>query len=291
MGFEVVIGPTVLAADPAERSARARADELNGFLRDAKVRAIVAAIGGYNSNAVLDLVDWQRLREDPKIIVGYSDITALLLGVVATGVVAFHGPTVLPEFAEFPSVQDYTRDWFLRVTSKAEPAGPLSQPQQWTEEFLAWGERDTRPREMLPTRPPVWLGTGAATGPLLGGNLETLCALAGTRYLPDMKGAVLLLETASTLLPLIERGLDQLAMLGVLDNSAAILAGHSFRGGERFEEHWQERLRERFAASGKPMVLGLHLGHTDPMPTLPLGVLVTVDTAGQRVEVAGAAVR
>lgn len=292
MGFAVTVGPLVGVADDSCRTPRMRADELNSFLRDPAVRAVVAAIGGYTTNGILDLVDWDALRADPKIVVGYSDITALLLGVVReAGVVAFHGPTVLPELAEFPTVLAGTRAAFLRATTSAEPLGRVCEPASWTEEFLAWGRDDVRPRRVQPGADPTWLGTGEGAGRLLGGNLETLCALAGTRYFPDTAGAVLLLESAGSSLDSMERDIEHLRMLGALDRPAGLVVGHSFRGGPGFESEFRRRMARWFSGAPYPIVVGVHIGHTDPMPTLPLGVRARLDAAAGAFVIVDPAVR
>lgn len=291
MGFRTVVGP-VAAGQGARRSARERADELNAFFRAPEVRAVVAAIGGYSSNALLDLLDWEALRADPKILVGYSDITALLMGAVhVAGVPAFHGPTVLPELAEYPEALPETVNGLRAAVCDARPLGVLAPVPEWTEEFLAWEKDDTRARRPEPAAPWRWIGDGAASGRLLGGNLETLCALAGTRYFPDFTGAVVLLESAAASHDAIDRDLDHLSMLGVFDGMAGLVFGHSFRGGPGFQATLEERLAARFADTAAPVVLGVHLGHTDPMPTLPLGVPLAIDAGKQRLEVLDAAVR
>jgi muramoyltetrapeptide carboxypeptidase LdcA involved in peptidoglycan recycling len=290
MGFTVRIGP-VAASGGTLRSASDRAAEFNGFLRDSEVRAVVAAIGGYNSNALLELVDWAALQSDPKVIVGYSDITALLIASIQTaGVVSFHGPTLLPELAEFPQVLRSTSEGLRRAVTEARPLGLIDPVSEWTEEFLAWGTADSRPRLLKRTEEWTWLGDGTASGPLLGGNLETLCCLAGTRFLPDFCGAVVLLESTSASLDAIDRDLDHLDMLGIFGRMAGLVFGHSFRGGDGFQAALDERLRKRFGRLSTPAVLGVHLGHTDPMPTLPLGLRVTIDTQLRHLEVLDAAV-
>ncbi|MDG4765261.1 LD-carboxypeptidase [Solwaraspora sp. WMMD406] len=289
LGFTVSTGP--MTDHQARRDPRDRAAELTTFLRDPQVRAVVAAIGGHTSNGVLDLVDWSALRADPKPIIGYSDITALLLaGLTVGNVVTFHGPTVLPEFAEYPRPLDYTRAGFLRVTGQPVPAGRVVPPPEWTEEFLAWGSDDVRPRRMAPAEGWQWSGAAPATGPLIGGNLETLCALGGTRYWPDWTGAVVLLETVTTEPEPVERCLAQLAMLGVFDGMVGLVAGRTLRGGAGVEQHWRELIRRWVPSRDVPMLFGADVGHTDPMATLPIGVRVRLDPVAEVLEIVDAAV-
>ncbi|MEU3017493.1 S66 peptidase family protein [Nocardiopsis sp. NPDC007018] len=291
LGFRVVVGPMAHVNGFDERTPQSRAEELNGFLRDRPVRALLTSIGGHNSNALLDLIDWEALRSDPKPLVGYSDITALLSGAITqAGVIAFHGPTVLPEFAEYPHVQDYTANSFLQATTHDAPMGEIPFPERWTEEFLAWEKDDVRPRVSSPTQPPTWFGQGSAVGPLLGGNLETLCALIGTTYLPSFANAVVLLETVGTSLEALDRCLTHLRTATDISEMAGLVAGHTLRAGEGFQQRWDRHLRRTFGHLGVPLLLGAHVGHTDPMPTLPLGARVRLDADRRTLEVLDAAV-
>lgn len=291
LGFQVRIGAMAEVTDPLERDPRRRADELNRFFRDPSVRAVLMTTGGYTSNGVLDLLDYATLRADPKIIVGYSDLTAVLAAVRAeAGLATFHGPTLLPEFAEFPSPQPYTLEHFQRAVTVAKPLGRLVPAPAWSEELLVWDQEDDRPRRTAASDGWRWLSDGTAAGPLAGGNLDTMCALAGTPYLPDFTGSVFFWESASGSLDQIDRGLNQLRMLGVFDKAVGMLVGRSFRGGHGFEWRLERLLGRRFAGFGRPIITGMDLGHTDPMLTLPLEARVALDSATGDVEVLDAAV-
>lgn len=274
-----MVGAQAHATGYAAGSAEARAEELNGFLRDERVRAVVGVIGGYTSNGLLPHLDYGAFQADPKPVVGYSDLTALLLALHAkTGVVTFHGPTLMAELAEFPEVPSYTaRSLFSALTSTV-PAGRQAPPAYWTQEFLLWGRDDTRPRETEPHPGWEWLVTGTGEGPLLGGNLETVCALLGTPYLPDFTGAVLFWETCESSLGLVERGLTQLDAAGVTEQLAGMVVGRSFRAPDGFEERLRTLVAGHFAGRGFPVLAGVDIGHTDPMMTLPVGVPARLDT-------------
>lgn len=291
LGYEVRLGP-LAARGVQDATGSRRADELNGFFQDPRVRCVVASLGGLTSNSVLDALDYDALRADPKIITGYSDITTVLLAVLRrAGLVTFHGPTLLPELAEYPQVLPYTRDSFLRAVARPEPLGRLSPPGERTEELLHWDEADDRPRRTLPADGWQWLHPGSGTGPLVGGNLETIGLLAGTAYFPDFSGAVVVLETTSTDVRNVERALTHLRMLGAFDTAAALLLGRSFRGPEGFEAALRRTVGAFTAEYGVPVVAGMDIGHSDPMLTLPLGVRARVDSATATVEVLDAAVR
>jgi len=291
-GFRVQAGPQADAVGHSAGPAAARAAELNGFLRDDRVRAVVCAIGGYTANGVLPHLDYGAFAADPKPVVGYSDITALLLGLHArTGVVTFHGPTLMPELGEYPDVLDYTAVSLLGALTGTSPGGALAPPQRWTQEFLLWDKEDVRPRETMPHPGWEWLAGGTGEGPLLGGNLETVCALLGTPYLPSFDGAVLFWETCESSPGLLERGLTQLDAAGVTARLAGMVVGRSFRAPDGFEKHLRSVVAERYGGLGVPLLAGVDLGHTDPMLTLPVGVPARLDAAAATFALTGPGVR
>jgi muramoyltetrapeptide carboxypeptidase len=292
MGFAVREGSRTWGTGDSAGTPQERAAEINEFIHDPGVRAILATIGGHTCNAILPLIDYAALQEKPKILIGYSDITALLLACVAkSDVVTFHGPTLLAEFGEFPAPLPYTRDTFLAALSQAAAVGPLRQPPEWTDEHLLWDAEDTRARSFTPSRPRSWIVGGKAAGPLLGGNLDTLSVLGGTEYLPDFRGAILLWETCFTSLNRIDQLLTHLEMLGIMDDLAGMIVGHGFRASPEFEAALHDHVAERYTDRGFPIVAGVLAGHCDPMPTLPLGCRVALDSERQSVEVIDAAVR
>jgi muramoyltetrapeptide carboxypeptidase LdcA involved in peptidoglycan recycling len=291
LGFRVVVGEQAHAIGYAAGSAVARAREINVMLRDPEVRAVVASIGGLNANAVLPHLDYAALRADPKIIIGYSDITAVLLGVLAkAGVVTFHGPTLLPELAEYPAPLPYTVESML-ATLAGRAAGPFTAPTEWTDELLLWGQQDNRRRTTHAHTGWRWLTPGTGTGPLLGGNLDTLCALVGTPYLPSFDGALLIWETCATTLAPVDRSLTQLDAAGITSRVAGMVIGRTFRAPDGFEDELRDFVADRYRARRIPILAGVDIGHTDPMLTLPLGSTARLDSTSGTFEVTGDAVR
>ena len=277
--------------NPLGRTAERRADELNGFFADPAVRAVMSTIGGYTTSGVLDLLDYSALRADPKVVIGYSDITALLGAVLEqAGIVVFHGPTVLPELAEHPGILPYTRKSLLRAVTRSAPVGPIVPATEWTEEFLSWDVDDDRPRTVRRGPGRVWLRPGTASGPLLGGNLDTLSAIAGTRYFPALDDAILLCETASGDIRTVIRALTHLRLLGAFDTVAGVVVARAFRAPAGFDAALATELRRLLVRPNVPVVVGVDAGHCDPMATLPLGVTVELDSTADRIEVLDAAV-
>lgn len=278
-GFQPVLGPRSRAgAGHTAGTAAERAEELNEFIRDHRIRAIFISLGGYTSNGILASLDFDALARHPKILVGYSDFSCVLLAVWAvTGLVTFHGPTVLPELGEYPAPFDYTLDHLWAAVGRAAPLGRLRPPNRVTDELLLWEEEDDRPRVTRPTTSWRWLRPGRASGVLLGGNLETLETLLGTPYMPSLKGAVLFWETTSCSLGEISRSLVHLQLAGALTGIRAMIVGRAFRAPANFDDELDKLVTETTADLRGPVLTRVDLGHTDPMMTLPLGVTAEVD--------------
>lgn len=264
-------------------SIQARAEELNELIRDPLVRCIMAAIGGMNSNSLLPYVDYDALRADPKIIVGYSDVTALLLGIYArTGLVTFYGPAVVASLGEFPPFVDETWAYFSAVAGGEAGAGhTFPTPEYWTEEFLPW---DTQDRGKTPVENRlVTLHGGQAEGRLVGGNLNTFDGIWGTPYMPEIRaGDILLIEDSLKDAATVERSFAHLKLAGVFDRIGGLILGKH----ELFDDQGTGRapgdiLREVMGQVSFPVLAEFDCCHTHPMLTLPMGAGVRLDADAQ----------
>jgi muramoyltetrapeptide carboxypeptidase len=236
-----------------------RADDLNRMLGDRHVRAIFALRGGYGTPRLLPHVDYAVVRRQPKILVGYSDLTALQLALFRrTGLVTFSGPMVSVEFACRPD--PFTEEQFWRLLTASEPAGRLPHPAG---------------------RPPVTRCGGRAEGRLLGGNLSLLVSSLGTPYSPDYAGALLVLEEVHEHLHRLDRMLTQLRNAGVLARVAGLILGRftQCRPSDPKQpylsqtEIWAEAMRWVRV----PTVERFPYGHVSTKLTLPLGVRARLD--------------
>lgn len=126
---------------------QARAEELNALIRDPNVDCIMSTIGGANSNSLLPYLDYEAFRASPKPIVGYSDVTAILLALYTkTGVTTFYGPALVASFGELPPFVDLTFQYFSELLLNPKPLPyTLTPPKQWTDEFIDW-ETQSRPK-------------------------------------------------------------------------------------------------------------------------------------------------
>jgi muramoyltetrapeptide carboxypeptidase len=248
----------------------ARASDLNAFFSDDEVDAIFCVRGGYGASRLLPLLDYETIRSHPKILLGYSDITSLLLAIhQKTGLVTFHGPIAGQMYSPY---------------TLAELKKVLYSPQAPTllgaaPPFETGEGRVDRANRITPLVP------GKAQGRLLGGNLSLVANLVGTPYLPDLSGSILFLEDVGEAIYAIDRMLTQLWLSGNLQKAAGIAFGKfteprtSAWSQNRLQE---EVLAERVRSLGIPAVMGLMIGHVEDQTTIPLGCLAELDAEAGR---------
>ena len=260
-----------------------RAEEFNRLARDPQVKCIMAAIGGMNSNSLLPYIDYDALRENPKIVVGYSDVTALLLGIYAqTGLTTYYGPAVVASFGEFAPYVDETWQYFADLLV-GQPRWPhrLPTPALWTDEFIDW-QAQARAKQGVANRL-VTLCPGTAAGRLIGGNLNTMQGIWGTPYMPAIQqGDILLLEDSLKDAATIERSFALLKCSGVFDRIGGLILGKH----EQFDDQGTGRmpydiLQEVMGPVGFPVLAQFDCCHTHPMLTLPIGAAVRLDADAQ----------
>ncbi len=291
MGFHVKVGPNALktsgytAGTPEERAA-----DLNQFFADPEVSAIVSFIGGNHSNQLLRYLDFEMIRANPKVFVGYSDITVLHLALYTQAqLITFYGPAALTQFAESPEILSYTRRHFERALMQPEPIGVIEPSTEWTDEVLNWFERQDleRPRQMKPNPGYVWLRQGVANGPILGGCISSLAHLRGTQYWPDFSGSIFFWEIPESdddfrrgePLGNIDAILTDLDLSGVFAQIVGMVIGRPYGCTTEEVQQLRQVILERTKDYSFPILFGVDIGHTDPMVTVPLGVEGRLDSS------------
>lgn len=265
-----------------------RVADLHELFGDPDAHAILCSIGGFNSNSLLEELDYDLIRSNPKIFVGYSDVTALHAGIWSqTGLAVCLGPSLLMQFGEFDGIDPYTWKAWERTLMRAEAAGVLGSAEDWTDELLAWDDADTRRRERRSNAGPRTLCAGAAEGPVVAGNLTTLLVVAGTRFWPQLDGALLCLEDDHNAnVAILDRMLTQLRQLGVFEQIAGLALGRFMTASELGPgSPLDEIVLEATRDFDFPVAADLDFGHTDPMFCLPWGVRARLE-AGDDVELA-----
>lgn len=278
LGYEPVPGAHVLDRyGYLAGTDQARLSDLNHALRDPAIDALWCLRGGYGVTRILPYVDLEALARHPKVVIGYSDITALLLALYrATGVVTFHGPMSRAPLSGF------SRAHFETLLTRPEPAGRLG--------------RLPLPAEVVVPRSPRIraIHGGVAEGPLVGGNLSLLTALAGTRHFPPLEGALLFLEEVGEDLYRVDRMLAQLRMTGAFEQVAGVVVGQFTdmkRGaGDGGALGFDEVLATYFGPLRVPVAYGFPFGHVEDQWTLPVGARARLDAGQGEVDILDAAV-
>lgn len=284
-----------LYANPAERAA-----DLHWALQNPEVQGIISVIGGDESVRILPFIDQQLIRNNPKVFMGFSGSTVTLTAFLNAGVVAFHGPAVLTDLAENSGIRPFVEQSFRNVLMDAG-AGDLPMAREYSEEFLDWSDSSLqeRARTFVPSEGWVWVqGQEHVSGRLLGGNIEVLEFLKGTRWWPRAQlwdGAVLAFETSeeAPAVANVGRFLRNYGSMGVLDNARAMLLARpqGYSMAQNYELHAEvRRILAEFGRSDMPVVANMDFGHTSPQMVLPLGVSVEVDPGRGRVQLLESAV-
>ncbi|MEO8218540.1 MAG: LD-carboxypeptidase [Acidobacteriota bacterium] len=275
IGFKVVVGKH--AFDKVGYFAgtdRDRASDINAMFGDDRINGIFAFTGGWGSPRVLPYLDWSLIQRNPKVFIGYSDITGLLNPIhQRTGLVTFHGPVAASR------IDPYSLENLKKVIMTAEPIGVLANPGKKPDELI------NRDWSMYT------INGGKATGPIVGGNLTLVSTLMGTPYEVDTEGALVFLEDVHEELYRIDRMLTQMALGGKFDRIAGVVFGRCSEcpvTGPSFS--LEEILRDRFEKLGVPVLVGLAFGHIDKKLTLPIGLPASLDADAMTVTVNESAV-
>ncbi len=251
-----------------------RIADLNAALTAADVDAVWCIRGGEGMNRIVHRLDFDGFARRPKPVIGFSDITVLLLSLwTRTGVVTFHGP-----MARSP-MPNFQRWHFDRVLTTLGVPGTLGRPAP-------------APEVLVPTAGRIFpLHGGTATGRLVGGNLTLLQALIGTPYFPDLTGAILFLEDVNESVYRIDRILAHLRLAGGLDGLAGVAIGRFTDVGSNTGLGLDEVLDTYFGPLNIPVAVGFPFGHIDDQWTLPIGVEAELDADRGELRLLEAAVR
>ena len=244
-----------------------RATDFNNMVHDKNVKAIFAVRGGYGTPRILQLLDYRSLKQNPKIIVGYSDITALQLAIFREiGLVTFSGPMTGTDM--WKDFDPYTEEHFWRMLRSTKKIGIMKNPSD---------------------EPLRILKHGKAHGRLLGGNLSLTACLMGTQFLPKLRGSILFLEDVEEAPHRIDRMLAQLLNAGVLQELAGLVFGKftDCNPSDPSEPHLTlTQIQKEYAEKIKcPVVANFQYGHIPRKLTVPIGLQAMLDSKRNRIEV------
>lgn len=271
-GFRVRLGAHVSdRRKPGSETVGTRLSDLHRGFVDPDVSAIMSVIGGWASHQILDGVDLDLVRANPKWFIGYSDTSSLhMLLSERACLSSIYGPALLPQFGECGGVLPYSLDSLLQATRRE--AYEVSWPATRVDERPPWEAADCVPRRPVRGTAPLVIRAGTARGEILGLNLETLMSHAGTPYWPRLSGRILLVEISDSALEWQAlRLVHQLGQQEDFGNLSGLALGRIPHGIGIDPGVVLERLREVTRGTGIPVVADLPFGHVDPIMSIPLG--------------------
>jgi muramoyltetrapeptide carboxypeptidase LdcA involved in peptidoglycan recycling len=273
-----------------KESILARCDEIHSAFANPSITAIICTIGGSSSNELLKHLNYALIRSHPKIFCGYSDITVLHYAFFTQASLrTFYGPAAIKELGDYPQPLEFTASHFLAMLTEegragVERIGPVPRSLEWTPQLPELGPKP-RPRELAPNPGWTWLRPCKASGRIFGGCLPSILHLAGTKFWPDYKGRILLLESPmgeqmDKPLPLMatRAQMANLGNLGVFDVIAGLVVGRPFGLDEGGREEFRGMMEGVLEGTSFPVLLDVDVGHTAPILTIPLDALCSLDS-------------
>jgi muramoyltetrapeptide carboxypeptidase len=283
LGVNIIEAPNIdMEMGHTAGSIKERVKSLHTFFKRKDIHAIMSFWGGFNTHQVLEYLDYELIKNNPKILIGYSDTTTLLSAIThKTGLITFNGPAVIT-FAK-PSIPNETINSFLSllVSGLKQYMYPVSEQysdnQWWMEDKMNFVKNSG-----LKTFYP-----GKAQGEIVGGNMGTLLLLAGTSYWPNMKNKILFLEddeaeNSKTL----DRYFTQFRQMGVFDKISGLVVGR-FASCVGLNENDSLHMILKDALKGYkiPVITEFDMGHTDPIHTIPIGAKAEIDAKKLEVKI------
>jgi muramoyltetrapeptide carboxypeptidase len=288
LDYKVKIFPTAkknlgISSDTPEN----RAKDIRDAFKDKKIKAIITTIGGNTSHQTLEYLDFETIKDNPKIFCGYSDTTSLHLALYSQSrLVSFYGPAVITQFGENPKPDEFTVKHFFKAIT--EIIGEVKPSKRWSDDkSINWINKEDlkKKRKYKENKGYEWLKEGKAKGKILGGCLPVILHLAGTKYWPDFKNKILLLETPEgedfrrgESLANVDSALGDLRNLGVFKQVKGIVFGRGFGYTKEQVKELKKIILYNTRGYNFPILYNVDTGHTDPMITIPFGVESELDS-------------
>lgn len=279
LGFTVTFGKNVLSTignDYNCASIEERVKDLHDAFKDKNVKAILTVIGGYNVNQILDYIDYDLIKENPKIICGFSDITALTNAIyVKTGLVTYSGP----HFSSFGMKYgfEYTEEYFKTMFMQKQSI-IIESSDEWSND--SWFKEQSN-RKFIKNQGMQIINKGKAEGKIIGGNLCTLNLLQGTDYMPNLQDTILFIEddglVGKAFNKEFDRNLQSLLHCAKGKKIKGIIVGRSENNCEMDLEKWKKIFNTKKELKNIPIAIDADFGHTTPIFTFPIGGYASVE--------------
>ncbi len=266
-----------------------RAEDLMMAFEDSETDMIISAIGGNDSIRILPYLNMQRIKNNPKPFMGFSDTTTLLTFLSRNGINTIHGPSIMAGFSEPEGLQEEFIDNFINFFMKPWSEINLIPYKKWTEMDILWSDPDFMLRKKEYKNNDGWKilqGDRKFSGRLYGGNIEIFEMLKGTPFMEDLnflEGKILFLETSEEMpgISYIKYSLRSMAIRGVFNKISGLLfgraKGYSTDDKEKIHKAIKDVISEEFLIKDLPIIADMDFGHTQPQWFLPLNAKAEVD--------------
>jgi muramoyltetrapeptide carboxypeptidase LdcA involved in peptidoglycan recycling len=291
-GLEVVEMPNTLrGSEFIYNNPEKRAEDLMMAFKDPSIKAIFSCIGGTESVRMLPYIDYEVIRNNPKIFMGFSDTTVSHYICLKAGISSFYGPSILAGFAENVKMYDYTKHWVNKVLFDNSPIGNIESSPLWTSEHLPWEERNKFTKRGLNNNTGYELlsGKGKVQGPLIGGCMEVLEMLKGTDVWPELEAfenSILFFETSEDkpVPEYVEYWLRNYGAIGILQKAKGIIFGKPYDNlyYEEYKKAVLKVVRDELKLHDLPILFNMSFGHTEPIFIIPYGAMAEIDCEFQK---------
>lgn len=265
-----------------------RVSDIHAAFLDKKCSLIIASIGGNHSNQLINRLDYKLIKNNPKTFVGYSDNTVLHLALLSQAQLqTYYGPCFLNQFGEFPEVQEYTLDSFKRIVLEKDYEHIIKPSEFYTDEVLDWfkNEDSTRARKMRRASGWAWWREGIATGWALPAAIPSINHVVGSKYMPDIDGAILMLDIPEgdsmhegMSIADVDAWLTDLLNVGIFEKIKGLIIGRPYKYKDEMISQLKDVVLRVTATTTFPIMFNADFGHTDPMFTIPIGSKISMES-------------
>jgi muramoyltetrapeptide carboxypeptidase LdcA involved in peptidoglycan recycling len=272
-----------VSASPPQRAA-----DIHQMFTDKSIKAIICTIGGNHANQILKYLDFNLIKNNPKIFIGYSDISVLHYAFATqANLQTFYGPCLITQFGEYPAILPYTLASFNRTLTQRKNIGNIIPSPIWTAEILDWSEKKDmeRPRRLHRSSGYQWLKLGTAEAQIIGGCIPSINHLAGTKYWLSPQNKIFFIDLPEgdefgQGLPLsyVDSYLADLDNLGLFSTIKGLIIGRPYNYSLPEIKQLRRIILNYTANYNYPVLLNVNIGHCDPIITLPYGASVVLNS-------------
>lgn len=287
IGLKVTFGKNVMKYKDEDykcATIEERIEDLHEAFEDNNVKAIITVIGGYNVNQILEYIDYKLIQENPKIICGFSDITALVNAIYTkTNMITYLGV----QFFSFGMKYgfDYSMEYFKKMFFENKEIQVVSSKQWSNDKWL----KNQEERKFINNKGMKVVNSGKAEGKIIGGNLCTLNLLQGTEYMPDLDNSILFIEddgeTGKAFIKEFDRNLQSLLHCAKGKKTKGLVIGRAEQVSEMNYDKWKKIIESKSELQNIPIIIDADIGHTTPIFTFPIGGDANIVANDEKIEI------